>query len=72
MMMMMVVAAAAVSDYHESPMCSLCPIRKSKTKMVRFDSYVDTIWYYGTSCKVSERANFFFHPMKLHRHIAYE
>ncbi|GFY70786.1 hypothetical protein TNIN_271481 [Trichonephila inaurata madagascariensis] len=34
-------------------MCSLCPLRKKQTKMVRFDSYVDTISYleYASTCK---------------------
>ncbi|XP_042899974.1 disks large homolog 1 isoform X3 [Parasteatoda tepidariorum] len=37
-------------------MCSLCPLKKRQTKMVRFDSYVDTISYleYASTCKSND------------------
>ncbi|GIY98666.1 hypothetical protein CEXT_425731 [Caerostris extrusa] len=38
-------------------MCSLCPLRKKQTKIVRFDSYVDTISYleYASTCKGDDK-----------------
>lgn len=47
-------------------MCSLCPIKKKQTKMVRFDSYVDTISYleYASTCKV-RFINFYVLPIVL-------
>ncbi|XP_067143223.1 disks large homolog 1 isoform X5 [Centruroides vittatus] len=37
-------------------MCSLCPIKRKQTKMVRFDSFVDTISYmeYASTCKSND------------------